>query len=329
MFDARTTLALDRVMGVGLRFLRAYRAVPGRITFEQNVNRRVRHSLRRTGRAARSATTISTKRTASVRMPLEAGSAVCIMTVALLAGPGSARAQSAAEVAKANNPLAPVTAINLHDYYVPTLYGVPEQSANTMMVRGVFATSRMILRATLPLATVPAGTGDPVSGLGDLNVFDAFLLTGSEAKTQFGIGPLLVVPTATDDQLGAGKWQAGGAVVAVSNVTPAMLAFALVTYQHSFAGDDARPTTSVLVVQPGAVWQVGGGYYLRTSGVWQFNTETGDYSIPIGLGAGKVMRAGSAVLNFFLEPQFTVLHDGVGQPAFQLFTGIMAQFPKK
>jgi hypothetical protein len=40
------------------------------------------------------------------------------------------------------------------------------------------------------------------------------------------------------------------------------------------------------------------------------------------------MRAGSAVLNFFLEPQFTVLHHGAGQPAFQLFTGLMAQFPK-
>jgi hypothetical protein len=101
-----------------------------------------------------------------------------------------------------------------------------------------------------------------------------------------------------------------------------------VTYQHSFAGDDARPTTSLLTAQPGAIMQVGSGYYLRTSGLWQFNTETGDYSIPFGLGAGKVMRAGAAVLNLFLEPQFTVLHEGAGQPAFQVFAGMNLQFPK-
>jgi hypothetical protein len=243
--------------------------------------------------------------------------------------PVTAHAQTAAEVAKANNPLAPVTAVNLHNYFVPTLYGVPNQSANAMMLRGVFATSKMILRGTLPLSTTPSGSGDAVSGLGDFNVFDAFLLTSSESKTQFGVGPLLVIPTATDDLLGSGKWQAGGAVVAVSNVTPAVLAFGLVTYQHSFAGDGDRPTVSLMTAQPGAVFQVGGGYYIRTSGIWQWNTETGDYAIPIGLGAGKVMRAGKAVLNMFLEPQFTVLHEGVGQPAFQLFAGLMAQFPKQ
>jgi hypothetical protein len=239
-----------------------------------------------------------------------------------------AAAQTAAEVAKANNPLAPVTAINLQNYFIPTLYGVPDQSANAMLLRPVVATSKMIVRGTLPLSTVPSGSGEGVSGLGDFSVFDAFLLTSSESKTQFGVGPLLVIPTATDDALGAGKWQAGAAAVLVSNVTPTVLMLALVTYQHSFAGDSARATASVLTAQPGAIIQVGNGYYLRTTGLWQFNTQTGDYSIPFGLGAGKVLRAGKAVLNLFLEPQFTVLHRGAGQPAFQVFSGLNIQFPK-
>lgn len=237
-------------------------------------------------------------------------------------------AQTAAEVAKANNPLAPVTAINFHDYYASALYGVADQSANAMLLRPVLATSRMIVRGTLPLSTVP-GPGDGVSGLGDFSIFDAFLLTSSESRTQFGVGPLLVVPTATDDALGAGKWQAGGALVGVSSVAPTVMLFGLVTYQHSFAGDADRPTTSLLTAQPGAIIQLGSGYYVRSTGVWQFNTQTGDYSIPFGLGAGKVLRAGSAVLNLFLEPQFTVLHDGVGQPAFQTFAGINIQFPQQ
>jgi hypothetical protein len=256
-------------------------------------------------------------------------SAIPTLALIALGASSTAHAQSAADVAKANNPLAPVTAINLHNYFVPKLYGVPGQSANAMLLRPVLATSKMILRGTLPLSTVPSGSGDAASGLGDFSVFDAILLTSSEAKTQFGVGPLLVIPTATEDALGAGKWQAGGAMVAVSNLAPTVLVFGLVTYQHSFAGDDTRPATSLLTAQPGAIIQVGGGYYLRTSGVWQFDTESGDYSIPFGLGAGKVLRAGRAVLNLFLEPQFTVLHDGVGQPAFQMFTGVNVQFPKR
>jgi hypothetical protein len=84
---------------------------------------------------------------------------------------------------------------------------------------GALATSKMILRGTLPLSTVPSGAGDAVSGMGDFHVRHV-PPTSSESKTRFGVGPLVVVPTATDNQLGTGKQQAGGAVVVVSNVSP-------------------------------------------------------------------------------------------------------------
>ena len=94
------------------------------------------------------------------------------------------------------------------------------------------------------------------------------------------------------------------------------------------SGDDDREDVGLLTAQPLAIMQIGSGYYLRSTGVIQVNTRTGDYNVPFGLGAGKVFRSGRAVLNAFLEPQWTVLHDGVGQPAFQLFAGLNVQFPK-
>jgi hypothetical protein len=60
--------------------------------------------------------------------------------------------------------------------------------------------------------------------------------------------------------------------------------------------------------------------------IWFFDLETGDYNVPFGLGAGRVTKVGSIVYNMFVEPQFTFLHDGIGQPAFQLFTGLNMQF---
>jgi hypothetical protein len=40
------------------------------------------------------------------------------------------------------------------------------------------------------------------------------------------------------------------------------------------------------------------------------------------------MKAGRPVLNVFLEPQFTVMQEGIGQASFQVFAGINVQFPK-
>jgi hypothetical protein len=263
-------------------------------------------------------------------MRTRAGVRSVIFVAAALGLAGMARAQSEAEeVARANNPLAPITAINIQNYYVPTLYGLPDQQANSLLLRGILGTRKMILRATLPVSTAPSGANESASGLGDLNVFDAILLTKDGAKTQFGVGPLLVVPTATADALGAGKWQGGAAVVVITTPAPSVLVGGLVTYQHSFAGGSDRPDTSLLAAQPIAILQFGAGFYARSTGVWQFDLENDTYSVPFGVGVGKVMRAGKAVLNVFLEPQFSVLRKGTGQPSFQVFAGINVQFPKR
>jgi hypothetical protein len=253
--------------------------------------------------------------------------ASALLWVLILGVPQAARAQSAEEVARANNPLAPITAINFHNFSMPSIYGVENPHANALLLRPVIATDRLIFRGTLPVATVPSGDVDPVSGLGDFSAFVAFLLPQA-GSWQLGVGPLLAAPTATDDLLGTGKWQLGVAAVAVSNVTPTLLAGALVTWQASVAGDEDRPDASLLTAQPLAIMQIGGGYYVRSTAVIQVNTETGDFAVPFGLGAGKVFRAGRAVLNAFLEPQWTVLHDGIGQPALQVFAGLNVQFPK-
>ena len=64
-----------------------------------------------------------------------------------------------------------------------------------------------------------------------------------------GVGPLLAAPTAASRNTGAGKWQAGAAGVAVTPQPWGLLA-ALVTYQHSFAGNDSRPTAQIIAAQP-------------------------------------------------------------------------------
>ncbi len=268
--------------------------------------------------------------------PVSKSKSVTAEALALLAGvvlflgtatTAAAQEEASAETrAQANNPLASAYALNFQNFYSAPLYGVPDRSANTFWVRTAIPIGRTLTRASLPLATRPSTDTEAESGLGDFNIFTAYLLV-SNPTTSFGVGPLLVAPTATDDLLGQGKWQAGAAVVAFK-ATRLVQVGGLVTWQGSFAGDDARESTSFLAVQPFAMWQLGGGTYLRSTGIWGFDLESGDFAIPFGLGIGKVMKAGNVVYNMFLEPQFTFLHNGTGQPKVQLFAGLHLQFPK-
>jgi hypothetical protein len=237
----------------------------------------------------------------------------------------AAEENSTADLANANNPLADIKAINFQADYIPKLYGLDDEVANTFWVRAAMPFGRWLTRASLPLSTVPTGAADAQSGLGDFNILSMYLAV-QEPTLSMGIGPLLVAPTASYDELGAGKWQAGAAAVAFATPSPVVQYGGLVTWQTSFAGDDERADTSVLVSQIFWMWQLGGGTYLRMAPAWYFNLRNGDYNIPFGPGIGKVIMTDKIVYNIFIEPQFTILHDGVGQPALQIFTGLNLQF---
>ena len=243
-----------------------------------------------------------------------------------LAAPALAQQASGSDEKQANNPLANKKAFNVQNYYIPDIYDLPDEKANTAWLRYVQPISRWLLRASLPLNTFPTGSEGTESGVGDLNAFGAYILTKPAATRMLGVGPLLVAPTASEDALGSGKWQGGAAFVIFDFASPKLQYGGLVTYQQSFAGDDDRSDVSSMILQPLVFWQLGKGTYLRSAPAWVFDFENNTYVVPFGLGIGKVVKSGNVVFNAFIEPQFTMLHKGDGQPAFQLFTGLNMQF---
>ncbi len=255
---------------------------------------------------------------------------LCLLIIAAQA----ARAQgpSEEEIKKVNNPLADAVALNFQDYYVPSIYDNSNEKANTFLLRYAvpFAGGKILTRFTLPLVTTPTGAGAAgeqyASGLGDFNFFATYTLTPMNAKTLIGIGPQVAIPTASYAATGTGKWQLGGALVIFNAASPVFQWGGLITFQGSIAGDADRAPTMQLQAQPFALFQLGKGTYLRSTGLMTFNMETGSYNVPLGVGIGQVAKAGKVVFNIFIEPQYTILHQGVGQPALQTFTGINCQF---
>ncbi|SED64428.1 hypothetical protein SAMN02787142_3533 [Burkholderia sp. WP9] len=255
---------------------------------------------------------------------------LCAILFGMLAS--SAIAQSSADDAnKSNNPLNAAPSFNIQNYFTPSLFGISGHT-NDLLLRPTVPVGPIgpigvpqIFRATVPVSTRPDASGGYNTGLGDINLFDIFLL--SQSDIQIGVGPLITAPTATDPSLGTGKWQAGLAAVAVS-ATKARLLGALVQWQHSFAGQSGRPTTQSLTAQPFGIFNLPDGWYIRSTGIWTFDLQRGTYYIPVGLGAGKAWKSGSTIYNAFIEPQYSVAHSGAGVPQFTLFAGLNLTFGK-
>lgn len=245
---------------------------------------------------------------------------------------GAMAEESADSAAQANNPLANMTALNFQDYYIGDLTEL-DDSANQGWIRFAkpisVSDTNWIMRASLPINTFPtAPDGNKDTGIGDANVFAAYLIDTGNPAISFGIGPQLTAPTASEGKLGSEKWSAGFANVLFNASSRKFQYGYLLTWQHSFAGEGDRDDVNTGAFQPFAFYQLGGGTYLRAAPIWVYNFENDNYSVPLGIGIGQVIKRGKTVYNLFVEPQFSVADDGPGQPNWQVFVGFNMQFLK-
>ena len=232
------------------------------------------------------------------------------------------------EKAKANNPLANAKAVNIQYYFRPELNEVEGGSAHTAFLRVAVPTGRVLWRLSVPLETRHvnnASTNFSSTGLGDIDIFAAYLAVTKPTFT-FGLGPSAAFNTASNDALGTGRNSLGLAAVVFASPVPQIQVGGLVIWRTDIGGDDARDEVGILALQPFYIFQVGNGFYFRGAPIIPFDLESGHYHVPMGLGAGKVIKIGGTVLNFFIEPQPSVLVYGAGQPQFQIYGALNIQF---
>ncbi len=251
-----------------------------------------------------------------------------VSILAVAAATASAAVAQDDSDAQANNPLANMTSFNLQNQFNELARS--DAHANAFLLRYAKPFTALggnwVMRATLPVNTFPDRRGDYDTGLGDLNVFAAYLIDTGNPALSFGIGPQITMPTASEDSLGSGKWSLGLANVLFNASSPKLQYGYLLTWQASVAGDDDRSDINVAAFQPFIFYQLGQGWYLRSTGVWNYDFETDYYSIPVGLGVGKVTKMDRAVVNAFIEPQWTVERKGEGQPDWGVFAGVNFQY---
>lgn len=265
-----------------------------------------------------------------MRLVSVAALAACMSVSAWSQEPTSERrdsdADAGASLAQANNPLASYTTVATQNYFVPELTGSSDTTVNTFWLRHAKPVGNWIIRSSLPVSHVPISQTASESGLGDLNSFAARLIDIGRDGVTFGVGPQITLDTATEDATGAGKTQAGFAAVYFDASSSTVQWGGLLTWQQDIAGSSNRADTNLLALQPFYFVQLGNGYYFRGAPVWVSNREADTYNIPIGAGIGRVVPTDDAILNFYFEPQFTVLSKGDGQPELQILAGFNMQF---
>jgi hypothetical protein len=174
----------------------------------------------------------------------------------------------------------------------------------------------LITRTILPVVTQPElspGQGSK-TGLGDLT-FTAFFSPRNAGSVTWGAGPVVLIPTATNDRLGTNKWGVGPSAV-VLTIAGRWVAGALASQVWSFAGSGDSDVSSFLA-QPFINLNLENGWYLVTAPIWTANwkaSEGNKWTIPMGGGAGKVFAIGSQPINANAQLYYNVARpDFVGR----------------
>jgi hypothetical protein len=128
------------------------------------------------------------------------------------------------------------------------------------------------------------------SGLGDIT--QSFFFSPAEEKSfTWAVGPALLIPTATDDFLGTGKFGAGPTFLALKQKEGWTYGF-LTNHIWSIAGDDDRAKVSSTFLQPFLA------YNTRDAWTYSLNTESSydwngnNWSVPINFTITKLTRFG-------------------------------------
>ena len=160
----------------------------------------------------------------------------------------------------------------------------------------------------VPHETVP-GQFERAAGLGDLALLE-LLSPAHSGNWVLGAGPTFIFPTATSHFTGQGKWQIGPSMV-VGYLTKQFFIGVFPQQWWSIGGEHGRPNTNQMNLQPIAALFFGEGWSIGYSGNiladWTAPSED-VWTVPVGLGLGKVVKFGRLPVKIQLAVQYMPVH---------------------
>ena len=152
------------------------------------------------------------------------------------------------------------------------------------------------------------------TGLGDIAyvglVGPKHLPRVGDGKLFLAAGPTMIFPSASEDILGQGKWQAGPAFAA-GFLTEHWRLGVFPQQWWSFAGDDHRRSVSQMNLQyflyyaPTPEWEIG----MSPNAFVNWNASSGNQvTFPVGLGVHHLFNIGKLPVSVGIEASYSVVH---------------------
>jgi hypothetical protein len=192
----------------------------------------------------------------------------------------------------------------------------------------------LITRPVMPFYNiVPHETApnqfERAAGLGDLTLLE-LLSPSNSGNWVLGAGPTAIFPTATSHFTGQGKWQLGPSVV-VGYLTKEFFIGVFPQQWWSIGGEHGRPDTNQMNLQPIATIFFGEGWSFGYSGniLADWTAPSPDvWTVPIGLGLGKVVKFGRLPVKIQLAVQYMPVHPRISGQEWNVQVQITPVLPK-
>jgi len=225
--------------------------------------------------------------------------------LAIGAANASAEASETELAKQTQNPVANLISVpfqNNTSYNV----GPRDRTQNVMNIQPVIPLDlnddwMLITRTIFPIVSQPsfAPGQDRKDGIGDI-LFTGFLSPKKPAfgSLIWGMGPVVNIPTASDDRLGADLWGAGLSGLALTVQGP-VVAGALVSNVWNLEGK----SFSRFLIQYFINYNLAGGWYLSSSPIITADWKADDnaWTVPVGGGFGKVHLFGKLPVNLSFQ----------------------------
>lgn len=219
---------------------------------------------------------------------------------AFSAEPASGSDSSAELAKKLANPVSSLISMPLQFNYDENIGSQDDGERITLNIQpvvpmGLNAEWNLISRTILPIidqSDIFPGAGSQ-SGIGDIT---QSLFFSPKAPTPggvlWGVGPVLLIPTASDDLLGSGKWGAGPTLVAVKQ-SGHWTYGALLNHIWSVGGERERAQISSTFLQPFLSYSTPKAVTYTVNIEGTYDWESSETGIPLNASMSKVMKIGS------------------------------------
>jgi len=227
----------------------------------------------------------------------------CTLIVSLGSGQ-SVFAQDEAEMAKMlSNPIANLISVPFQADYNQNIGPGDEGSAWVINIQPVIPFTlnkdwNLISRTILPVIDqedIPL-TGMGESGIGD--IVQSLFFSPQEPTSSgiiWGVGPVFLLPTASDDALGGEKWGVGPTAVALKQDGPWTYG-ALTNHIESVTGEDDRADISQTLLQPFLTYRTKTMTTFVLENQSTYDWENEEWAVPLTFSVQQMVKIGKLPL---------------------------------